>query len=79
MPLGLFRGVRTFTLTPAGAGVTDFRVREEFDAAAVDAPDESRGESPGPRSRSSDGERSGAAPMVGVSRSPGHVCDSACA
>jgi hypothetical protein len=30
MPLGLFRGVRTFTLTPAGAGVTDFRVREEF-------------------------------------------------
>jgi hypothetical protein len=30
MPLGLFRGVRTFTLTPAGEGVTDFRVREEF-------------------------------------------------
>ena len=30
MPLGLFRGVRTFTLTPAGDGVTDFRVREEL-------------------------------------------------
>jgi hypothetical protein len=30
MPLGLFRGVRTFTLTPAGEGVTEFRVREEF-------------------------------------------------
>ena len=30
MPLGLFRGVRTFTLTPAGDGVTDFRVREKF-------------------------------------------------
>jgi hypothetical protein len=31
MPLGLFRGVRTFTLTPPGAdGATEFRMREEF-------------------------------------------------
>jgi hypothetical protein len=30
MPLGLFRGVRTFTLTPAGEGLTEFRVREQF-------------------------------------------------
>jgi hypothetical protein len=29
MPLGLFRGVRTFTLTPQG-GSTRFRMREEF-------------------------------------------------
>jgi hypothetical protein len=29
MPLGLFRGVRTFTLQPAGMG-TDFRIREEY-------------------------------------------------
>jgi hypothetical protein len=29
MPLGLFKGVRTFTLTPAGAG-TRFAMREEF-------------------------------------------------
>ena len=29
MPLGLFRGVRTFTLTPHGAG-TAFAMREEF-------------------------------------------------
>jgi hypothetical protein len=29
MPLGLFRGVRTFTLKPSGTG-TDFRVREEY-------------------------------------------------
>ena len=29
MPLGLFRGVRTFTLTPSG-GATHLRVREEF-------------------------------------------------
>ena len=29
MPLGLFKGVRTFTLTPAGAG-TAFAMREEF-------------------------------------------------
>ncbi|MGE0592664.1 MAG: SRPBCC family protein [Vicinamibacterales bacterium] len=29
MPLGLFRGVRHFTLTPAGAG-TEFHMREEF-------------------------------------------------
>jgi hypothetical protein len=30
MPLGLFRGVRTFTLRPAADGTTDFRVREEY-------------------------------------------------
>lgn len=29
MPLGLFTGVRQFTLTPAGAG-TEFHMREEF-------------------------------------------------
>jgi len=29
MPLGLFRGVRQFTLTPAGAG-TEFHMHEEF-------------------------------------------------
>jgi hypothetical protein len=30
MPLGLFRGVRTFTLTPAADGTTAFTVREEY-------------------------------------------------
>ena len=35
MPLGLFRGERTFTLTPAGDGVTAFRVREEFTGPLV--------------------------------------------
>ena len=30
LPLGLFKGVRTFTLTPAGAGTTRFQVREEY-------------------------------------------------
>jgi hypothetical protein len=35
MPLGLFRGVRTFTLTPAAHGVTEFRVREEFTGPLV--------------------------------------------
>jgi hypothetical protein len=30
MPLGLFKGVRTFTLTPAGDGATKFQVREEY-------------------------------------------------
>ena len=30
MPLGLFKGVRTFTLTPAPNGSTTFRVREEY-------------------------------------------------
>lgn len=29
MPLGLFKGMRTFTLTPSGAG-TEFHMREEF-------------------------------------------------
>ena len=29
MPLGLFKGVRTFTLTPALGG-TDFRMREDY-------------------------------------------------
>lgn len=30
MPLGLFKGVRTFTLTPGADGATDFRVREAY-------------------------------------------------
>src|SRR3954467_8701647 len=30
MPLGLFKGVRTFDLTPAGDGGTRFRMREEY-------------------------------------------------
>ena len=30
MPLGLFKGQRTFTLTPAGEGTTEFHVREEY-------------------------------------------------
>jgi hypothetical protein len=30
MPLGLFKGVRTFTLSPAGDGSTRFQVREEY-------------------------------------------------
>jgi hypothetical protein len=30
MPLGLFKGVRTFNLTPAGAGTTRFDLREEY-------------------------------------------------
>ncbi len=30
MPLGLFKGVRTFTLTPKGDGSVDFTLREEF-------------------------------------------------
>ncbi|GIK36829.1 MAG: hypothetical protein BroJett011_06620 [Chloroflexota bacterium] len=30
MPLGLFKGVRTFTLEPQGDGSVDFAVREEF-------------------------------------------------
>ena len=30
MPLGLFRGVRTFTLEPGADGSTDFTLREEF-------------------------------------------------
>src|SRR5215831_5397195 len=30
MPLGLFKGVRTFTLSPDGDGVTAFTVREEY-------------------------------------------------
>ena len=30
MPLGLFRGVRTFSLRPAADGMTDFKVREEY-------------------------------------------------
>jgi uncharacterized protein YndB with AHSA1/START domain len=29
MPLGLFKGVRTYTLSPSGGG-TDFRMREEY-------------------------------------------------
>jgi uncharacterized protein YndB with AHSA1/START domain len=30
MPLGLFRGERTYTLTPADGGATTFRMREEY-------------------------------------------------
>jgi len=30
MPLGLFKGVRTFTLTPKEDGSTDFSIREDF-------------------------------------------------
>jgi hypothetical protein len=30
MPLGLFKGVRTYTLTPEGEGRTHFSMREEF-------------------------------------------------
>jgi hypothetical protein len=30
MPLGLFKGVRTFTLTPAGTGHTRFTMREAY-------------------------------------------------
>lgn len=30
MPLGLFRGVRTFTLTPTGDGRTEFAMEEVF-------------------------------------------------
>lgn len=30
MPLGLFRGVRTYTLTPEGDGGTRFEMHEEF-------------------------------------------------
>lgn len=30
LPLGLFKGVRSFVLTPKGDGTTDFTVREEF-------------------------------------------------
>jgi hypothetical protein len=30
MPLGLFKGVRTFTLSPQGNGATKFTVREEY-------------------------------------------------
>ena len=30
MPLGLFKGVRTFTLSPQGGGTTRFAMREEF-------------------------------------------------
>jgi hypothetical protein len=30
MPLGLFKGVRRFTLTPQGDGMTEFTMREEY-------------------------------------------------
>jgi hypothetical protein len=30
MPFGLFKGVRTFTLSPKGDGTIDFTLREEF-------------------------------------------------
>jgi hypothetical protein len=30
MPLGLFKGVRTYTLAPSGNGMTKFTMREEY-------------------------------------------------
>ena len=33
MPLGLFRGVRTFEVSSDGTGGTAFRVREEYTGA----------------------------------------------
>ena len=30
MPLGLFKGVRTYTLEPDGSGATRFHMREEY-------------------------------------------------
>ena len=35
LPLRLFRGVRTFTLTPQGDGVTRFTMREEYTGPLV--------------------------------------------
>ena len=35
MPLGLFRGVRTFTLAPGTEGATRFTVREEETARSL--------------------------------------------
>src|ERR1700712_998475 len=35
MPLGLFRGVRTYTLTPDDGGGTRFRMREEYTGAML--------------------------------------------
>jgi hypothetical protein len=35
MPLGLFKGVRTFTLSPQNAGTTLFTMREEFSGPLV--------------------------------------------
>jgi hypothetical protein len=35
MPLGLFKGVRTFTLTPTAGGTTEFHMREEYSGPLV--------------------------------------------
>jgi hypothetical protein len=35
MPLGLFKGVRAFRLTPAGDGATRFEMREQFTGPLV--------------------------------------------
>jgi hypothetical protein len=35
MPLGLFKGVRTYRLSPAGEGATRFTMREEFTGPSV--------------------------------------------
>lgn len=35
MPLGLFKGVRTFSLTPQGSGATKFAMREEYTGPLV--------------------------------------------
>ncbi len=35
LPLGLFKGVRTFTLAPTGSGTTRFDLREEYSGLLV--------------------------------------------
>lgn len=35
MPLGLFRGVRTYDLSPNGSGTVTFRMREEYTGALL--------------------------------------------
>ena len=35
MPLGLFKGVRTYTLSPQGNGTTKFNMREEYTGAML--------------------------------------------
>jgi uncharacterized protein YndB with AHSA1/START domain len=39
MPLGLFKGVRTYTLTPQGGGTTKFDMREEYTGPLRSIPD----------------------------------------
>ena len=40
MPLGLFKGERTFTLTPGANGTTTFSLREDFSGLAGLAPED---------------------------------------